>query len=140
MGTTIIYRDRVSEVSEAVAKGDDLWLSIDNLHNSTGWELTPEGACIGEVCIPIPLNREAEFITADGGMFNLPALERHIGNPIVHDESHSVWLFGDGPITGIDSRYSLQAPDFTLPDLQGNMHSLSDFIGKKVFLVSWASW
>jgi peroxiredoxin len=32
------------------------------------------------------------------------------------------------------------APDFTLPDLDGRMHSLSDYRGKKVFLLAWASW
>jgi cytochrome c-type biogenesis protein len=35
---------------------------------------------------------------------------------------------------------SLDAPDFTLPDANGKMHSLSDFKGKKVLLVTWASW
>jgi peroxiredoxin len=34
----------------------------------------------------------------------------------------------------------LEAPDFTLPDIDGQLHSLSDFLGKKVFLVTWASW
>ena len=32
------------------------------------------------------------------------------------------------------------APDFTLPDLDGKLHSLSDYRGKKVVLMSWASW
>jgi alkyl hydroperoxide reductase subunit AhpC len=31
------------------------------------------------------------------------------------------------------------APDFTLPDLDGNLHSLSDHRGEKVVLLSWAS-
>jgi peroxiredoxin len=35
---------------------------------------------------------------------------------------------------------SLQAPDFTLPDMAGKPHSLSDFRGKKVLVVTWASW
>ena len=35
---------------------------------------------------------------------------------------------------------SLEAPDFTLPDIEGKLHSLSDFRGKKVFLATWASW
>jgi peroxiredoxin len=35
---------------------------------------------------------------------------------------------------------ALQAPDFTLPDMDGKMHSLSDFRGKKVLLITWASW
>ena len=100
MNTTIIYRDRVSEVSDAVAQGDDLWLPIKALHSSTDWELTPEGACIGEMCIPIPDGREGEFLTEDGKLFNLPALERTMGWPMVHDEAHSVWLFGEGAAAG----------------------------------------
>jgi peroxiredoxin len=35
---------------------------------------------------------------------------------------------------------SLQAPDFTLPDLEGKWHALSEYRGRKVLLVSWASW
>ena len=35
---------------------------------------------------------------------------------------------------------SLNAPDFSLPDLDGRMHSLAEHRGKKVFLVTWASW
>ena len=32
------------------------------------------------------------------------------------------------------------APDFALPDLDGNTVQLSDFKGKKIMLLSWASW
>ena len=35
---------------------------------------------------------------------------------------------------------SLDAPDFTLPDLDGWRHSLSQSRGKKVLLVAYASW
>jgi len=35
---------------------------------------------------------------------------------------------------------SLVAPDFTLPDLEGRSHSLSEHRGKKVFLVAYGSW
>lgn len=38
------------------------------------------------------------------------------------------------PRTGYD------APDFTLPDLQGKPHRLSDFRGRVVFLNLWATW
>jgi peroxiredoxin len=33
----------------------------------------------------------------------------------------------------------VEAPDFTLGDLDGNLHSLSDHRGKKVVLLTWAS-
>jgi peroxiredoxin len=34
----------------------------------------------------------------------------------------------------------LDAPDFTLPDLTGAEHALSEHRGKKVLLATWASW
>ena len=34
----------------------------------------------------------------------------------------------------------LEAPDFTLPDLDGVPRTLSELRGKKVFLATWASW
>ena len=35
---------------------------------------------------------------------------------------------------------TLEAPDFRLPDMNGKLHALSDFRGKKVLLLTWASW
>ncbi|MHC4266394.1 MAG: peroxiredoxin family protein [Planctomycetota bacterium] len=36
--------------------------------------------------------------------------------------------------------YGKQAPDFTLTDLNGKEHRLSDYKGKEVILVFWATW
>ena len=33
-----------------------------------------------------------------------------------------------------------KAPNFTLPDINGKQHSLADFKGKKILLITWASW
>jgi hypothetical protein len=35
---------------------------------------------------------------------------------------------------------SLEAPEFTLPDLDGRSHSLRDHRGVKIFLVAYGSW
>jgi len=35
---------------------------------------------------------------------------------------------------------SLQAPDFTLPGVDGRLHALSAHRGRKIFLVAYASW
>lgn len=37
-------------------------------------------------------------------------------------------------------RTGYQAPDFSLPDLQGKLHRLSDYRGRVVFLNLWATW
>jgi hypothetical protein len=62
------------------------------------------------------------------------------GRPVAVDqEAHAAYL-------GVTARAratvlaSLEAPDFTLPDLEGRLHSLSEHRGKKVLLVAYASW
>jgi len=36
--------------------------------------------------------------------------------------------------------FGWRAADFALPDPTGRLHRLSDYRGKKVLLVTWASW
>lgn len=139
MPTTVIYGDKTSQVASASAQGDNLWLSLDDVHRATGWELKPEGVCKGEICVPIPPRRHDEFVRADKS-FNLGAFARHLGQPVAYDAVHAVWFFGEGSDARRNHLRSLEAPDFTLPDIDGKKHSLSDYRGKKVLLLSWASW
>ncbi len=136
---TAIYADRPSSV-DASAEGNSLWLAAADLARVSGWELKPEGACKRDVCIPIPPAHEAEFVHADGPSFNLAAFARLLGQPVVHDDDHGVWFFGEAAVTRRATLASLEAPDFELPDLDGTMHRLSDYRGRKVLLSAWASW
>ena len=140
MNVTILYKDRPPYSGAATAEGGDLWVPASDLPAATGWELRPEGACRGDVCVPIPGGREAEFVRERPARFNLAALARLLAEPAVHDDAHGVWFFGEGAAARRTGMQSLQAPDFTLSDLEGRPHSLSDYRGKKVFLVFWASW
>ena len=141
MSINLLYGERPAQVTEAQADGQNLWLSLPALSNATGWELKPEGACLGEVCVPIPTGREADFLRAnDGAEFNLAALARLRDQPVVHNDEHGVWFFGEAANARGTALASLEAPNFSLPDLDGKMHSLSDYRGKKVLLMSWASW
>jgi len=137
MSVTIIYGGRTISVASATTEGNDLWLSPDDLRAATDWELKPQGICRGEVCMPIPAGHETDFLRADGRQFNLAALARQLNQPVVHDDAHAVWFFGDA--NGSASQ-TLQAPDFTLPDIDGQLHSLSEFLGRKILLITWASW
>ena len=139
MAVTLIYDDHASPAPSALASGDDLWLSLEDLTAATGWEHKPEGLCLGDRCVPLPASRKGEFIAADG-RFNLAAFARFLEQPVVHDDVAAVWFFGESAVARTAALRSLEAPDFRLPDLDGNPHALSDYRGKKVLLLSWASW
>ena len=142
MNATIIHQGRVSTVAPAEATPDALWLPLPDLAATTGWELKPEGVCRDTACIPLPDDRRAEFLHGEGNaaLFNLAAFARLIEQPSASDDAATTWYFGD-PAWEWRSRLSSRAaPDFALPDFAGKPHRLSDYRGKKVFLLCWASW
>ena len=139
MTVTIIYEDTAMSVKNAQAQRDDLWIPMRELQAATGWELKPQGLCRDERCLPIPPARRNQFLRSDD-VVNLAALARQLGQPVIHDDSHGVWFFGESADARRDALASLKAPDFTLPDIDGKMHSLSEYRGRKVLLLSWASW
>ena len=139
MPIEVIYEDRPSQAVSAMAEGENLWLSSADLAKVSGWELKPEGVCKGDVCVPIPPGRESEFLGRKDTV-NLSMFARLLGQPAAHDDAHSVWFFGESVARRHDDLLSGIAPDFSLPDLDGKMHSLSDYAGRKVLLLSWASW
>ena len=138
---TIVYDDRASEINAANEDAGQLWITTFDLKRATSFELKPQGVCRDELCFPVPKSRSQEFVRQNAGKtwFNLVAFARLVQQPIAHDEGLAIWYFG----LRADQRQvlsSLKAPDFTLPDMNGKARSLSDFRGKKVLLVTWASW
>ena len=136
--TDIICGEKTTRGVAADNRNNGLWLGAADLERVSGWTLKPEGFCKGEVCVPVPPSRAAEFVS--GQSYNLAALAGLLGRPVVADTVNHVWCTGEASGERRRALQSLEAPDFTLPDLAGRMHSLSDYRGKRVFLVSWASW
>lgn len=62
------------------------------------------------------------------------------GRPVALDEAERAAYLGVSAAERGRRLASLEAPDFTLPDLDGRQHSLSDYRGKKVFLAAYGSW
>lgn len=122
----------------AQASDEALWCEAGEARAATGWEAKPQGLCKDEICVPVPAGREREFV-ADGRI-NLAALWRHLGQPAVHSARGDVWVLAESGRRRAAALASLEAPDFALPDVSGRVHRLSDYRGKKVFLVTWASW
>lgn len=133
--STILYGDRTTSGLAASADADHLWLTPDELARATGWTLEAEGLCRGDACV----RADAGWRDAQGRV-DLAAFARHQGQPAIHDDVAGVWACGESVGAQRAQMMSLEAPDFTLPDLDGRLHSLSDYRGKKVFLFSWGSY
>lgn len=98
----------------------------------TGWELKPEGLCRGDVCLLVP-----DELRSRGDVDAVTLWER-LGWPVVR--SGDDLYLGEGAEVRAQALTGGVAPDFTLRDLHGASHSLSDHRGEKVLLVSWAPW
>ena len=138
---TLLLESGPAEVEARTGEGEDgaaLWLAAADAAAATGWELKPEGLCRGPVCVPVPPGRGEEF--ARGGEVNLAAFWRLMGKPLLRDEAAATWVLGEDAASRAGALRSLEAPDFALPDLDGRVHRLSDYRGRRVLLVTWASW
>jgi hypothetical protein len=62
------------------------------------------------------------------------------GRPVAIDQDERAAYLGVAASERAAALASLQAPDFTLPDLDGRLHTLSAHRGTKVLLVAYASW
>ena len=140
--TTVVYDGTASKVTDQIPGEKDLWLTYPDLTRVSGFVRKPQGACLGELCVPIPKARQTAFERTDAKKkwFNLSELARTLGQPEVADSEHAIRLFGPRPERAMKVQETLEAPDFTLPDWKGKPRSLREFRGKKVLLITWASW
>ena len=95
----------------------------------TGWRLKPEGACQGNLCIP--LSQPA------GDPVDVARVARDIGMPLIAAPEYGLWALGPAS-TGSRALASAQAPDLRLPELNGKEFRLSSLRGQKVLLYAWA--
>jgi hypothetical protein len=138
----VIYDGIATEVTVAAEQSKDLWITMKDLARATRFVVKPQGVCRDELCFPIPKAKKSEFISKKGSVswFNLSEFARLVKQPVATDEKNGIWYFGARPDAANAYLESLEAPDFKLPDMNGRMRSLSEFKGKKVLLVTWASW
>ena len=65
---------------------------------------------------------------------------RAAGRPVALDAGERAAYLGIAARERARALAALEAPDFTLPDLDGRPHSLAAHRGRKVLLVAYASW
>ena len=111
-------------------------LSPEAVEAALGWEMAPHGLCRDGLCVPLPESLLAGG--ADG--IDLASLAALLGRPLALDVRERAAYLGIPAAERSDALASLEAPDFSLPDLDGRLHSLAEQRGRKVLLVVWASW
>lgn len=131
-GATVLYNDRAVTLSQVRPDPKELWVRAEDLPRINDFTLKPQGACRADMCIPVPKTLKS------GPWFNLTGFAEKVHQASVHEGG--VWSFGEMPAVRGDFYRSRTAPDFAVPDRKGRTVHLSDFRGKKVLVVTWASW
>ncbi len=102
----------------------------ESFERGTGWALRPEGACRGDVCVPLPDGAVRQDAVA------VEQVAERLGMPLVR---HSDALASLGPATfGGNALLTAEAPELILPDLEGQPFDLASLRGGKVALVAWS--
>lgn len=105
-------------------------VSAAELEAVTGWELKAEGACRGDLCVPLP---EGSVTAAE---VDVAVVAARLGMAVVDDPSG---LRALGPASlGARALSTAVAPELTLPTIDGDTWRLSSSRGQKVLIVSWA--
>ena len=134
---TVLYGDRAVPLSLVRRDPKDpsaLWIRERDLPRVNDFEIKPQGACRLDICIPITKDMRR------GGYFNLTGFARKIRQATVADPEARVWSFGEIQMLTGNFLAGRVAPDVTIPDRKGRPVRLASFQGKKVLLVTWASW
>lgn len=139
---TVLYNGTVIEIEQTLADPTDLWVIPEDLTRINDFVLKPEGACLEEICIPVRQDEDNDMVVTRSGQkwFNVTGLADKMQQAYVADYETNTWSFGEMPIHRESFLDKAEAPDFALRDRDGDMVRLSDFRGKKVLLITWASW
>src|SRR5947209_4846812 len=93
--------------------------TFSEFERRTGWAIKPPGACKEERCVPLPPMAD--------GQLDLRVFAERLAMPLVHEERGDLWCLG--PEAGGRALRSAQAPDLTLPDVDGRAFRLASLRG-----------
>jgi hypothetical protein len=132
---TIIDAERAVPVPARVA-GERVLLDPAALKDALGWEVHDGLLCNDAMCIPLA---DEGALVRDGGI-DLTAFARALDRPLAVDTEEGAAFLGTSARERSQALAAQHAPDFSLPDLDGRLHTLREHRGKKILLVAWASW
>jgi hypothetical protein len=132
---TLIDESTPKDVAARVEHGR-VRLSPAAVREALGWDLEGGTLCREGLCVPIP---DGVALQDEDGI-DLAALARALDRPLALDLEERAACLGAAAHQRGQALGALVAPDFSLPDLDGRVHTLSAQRGRKVLLVVWASW
>ncbi|MBM3685113.1 MAG: hypothetical protein FJW83_11355 [Actinobacteria bacterium] len=106
--------------------------TVADLAAATGWTVEPQGACRGDICVPLP-----EGVRVGDDRVDLRAFAAALRMPLVHDAGSGLSALGPSTLSG-RALVTAEAPDLVLPDLDGRPFRLASLRGRKVCLVAWS--
>ncbi|MBX9601898.1 MAG: redoxin domain-containing protein [Bryobacteraceae bacterium] len=139
---SVLYGENAAAIAGAFLDKDHLWIPAASLPQANGFTLKPQGACVDEICIPVKQKGPDSLVRKMQGKpyFDLTAFAAKTGQAESAESAFPAFSYSDVPVLrGRDFAQGI-APGFTLPDRQGRPVSLSQYRGKKVLLLTWASW
>ena len=137
---TVLYEGRTVSVEQTLDDPTDLWVTPAELTSINGFVVKPEGACLDEICIPLTDASGLSVQRLGQQWINVTGLAQKLNQPYAYDGDKKVWSFAPIPAKHESYLNTAIAPDFELKDREGKTVRLSDFKGKKVLLMTWASW
>jgi peroxiredoxin len=115
---------------------DTFLIDPDRLPEALGWELKPSGLCQETTCVPVPDMAALRV----GEQLDLVAVARALGRPTVIDVDAGLLAVALPAELRRRALEDLRAPEFALPDLNGDLHGLYEWAGLKKALVTFSSW
>ncbi len=132
---TLVYGRRMDAADIAVLESP-AEVEVESLDDLIGWTLKPEGLCRDERCVIVPDRSALE--STDG--VDLAAVIGLLDRPVAVDDAAGLVAIGAERQQRRSALQDRKAPDFSLPDLDGTWHALSDHRSKKKLLVAFSSW
>ncbi len=132
-----IITDRVAHVDAEFDAGRGSFL-VDpaDLSGAVGWELKASGLCRDDTCVPV---RDLDALWV-GDRIDLAAVAGAVRQPLVADVDAGIVAMALPAGLRRGALADLDAPPFTLPDLDDVAHDLAEWAGRKKLLVAFSSW
>ncbi len=131
----MVLADRATTVVGTI-EGASVTIDPAGFEAATGWHLEDRGLCRGDLCVPTG----GGAVTTDGGAIDLNLVAELLDRPIAADAATGTVALGEPRSRRRETLQDLVAPDFTLPDLNGDDQDFSQWQGRRRLLVAFASW